>query len=155
MIPAMLFPETALFFLDRICLNQVAEAVTELSKDDRDPRKGGVLAIVVIDPNHHISPTLASLSVGESVRRMVWHAKHAHEKIEEAHSDLVQGCINPAVAYNEAGYEVYISFSGASRQIDDAISFVISEKLGLKVRAYESSLLERTRQLLEHVVVDD
>jgi len=151
----IIFPETAHFLLERLCLNEIAKAVTELSKDGRDPRTGGVLAIVVIDPNHQISPSHASLSVGESVRRLVWHAKHAHEKIEEAHSDLMQGCINPAVAYNEAGHEVYIFFSGASRQIDDAISFVISEKLGLKVHAYENPLLERTRQLLEHVVVDD
>jgi len=150
------FPENALFFLAKICLKELADAVIELCSNEVSPRKGGILAIVVIDPEHQSPSSSASLSVGDPTKRIVWHCKNVHEKIENINSDLRTGLINTLVGFNKDGYEVYTCFSGThSREIDGAIGYVIGEKLELKMPVYENPFLARVRELLENVITED
>ncbi len=154
-------------FLD--ALNRIAQ------ERGRTDCCGGVLAIASLVPHAGINE-FASLSIGTPMQKFGRYARNAAEKINrlyqrraEGHDDIAASTSadesNPdesARTYGGAIYftgirhgklhEVYISFSGAPPEVDEAIAFVLGQQLGFKAPAYENPLISIAQDALSHVV---
>jgi hypothetical protein len=163
-------------FLNTFNRDIVANAVRVLSKDHFQKDKfGGVLTILIVDPEGK-QPNLtsvASTSVGELGANAHEYVFHVSEKIkrlrkhhygEDKHIASSQsakppetwgGCIVFSMG-KDGATKVFISFSGAPWEVDEAIVLVLGEKLGLTPPAGHESLesyhfTTHARQLLDGV----
>ncbi len=140
----------------------IAAAINKMSVDLGKPdRHGGVLLIAVMDP---VCSSCETKSVGNPGSKLADYAFNAGEKFRRllerrraGNSEVASsvsasppatygGCI---VAMNEDGCEVYLSFSGGPAKVDEAICFVLAEKLCLTIPDYQNELIEQARELLK------
>jgi hypothetical protein len=114
----------------------------------------------------------ASASIGKPGLKFGRYAQNAAEKIKRLHErrmdgsdefaasvsadDVLEtygGCIVFSNLTSPMVNEVYISFSGAPADIDEALAFVIGEKLGLEIPSgYENIHIPRARELLADLI---
>ena len=140
---------------------------------------GIVLAIAVIGPNRGIADvSYASRCFGSPGLYVTNFAYHASEKIRRLHFRRMEGkkeiaasesadpknrtpvlcthggCI---VSKSKGGHEVYVSCSGQNPEMNEALAFGISEKLGLRTPRYKNQFIKNIRLLLngaKHVCID-
>jgi len=153
--------------LDRINHKNFIEALRVICGENGGERFGCVLAIAVVHPDTEVTECV-SVSIGLPGLKFGRYARNAAEKINRLFERRMEG--NDEVAASEsaddilgtyggciffkgeAPLEVYISFSGAPPEVDEALAFVIGEKLGLMTPTYENPLIPRIRELLDNLV---
>lgn len=147
----------------------VCQALKNLCLDSSD-RNGGVLVIAVVNTEGWEMKTV-SRSIGKPGIKTLRYAKNANEKVarlfqrrcegKDENTSSVSanpndpdegkrtygGCIR---AVTPSGLDVYFSFSGGPPDIDEAICYVIAEKLGLKTFPCENRHLPSARDLLKN-----
>ena len=162
---------TAQDYLNRIRLREVASALIALSTEneplDSPIRNGGILSIMVLPSNSETTTSLSTRNVGNPGPKISNYAHHAHEKLRRLYTRRGTGgrdvaashsadnvtTFGGAIFFRADVVDVYISLSGAPPKVDEAIAYVIGEKLGLPApQGYENSLLERARELLIYVI---
>lgn len=135
-----------------------------------EKRHGGVLAIATVYQGVD-GANFESTSIGNPGLKFGRYARNASEKIArlfERRADgndevaasvsaneqlgTYGGCIHFKSKRTDIVEEVYISFSGAPPEVDEALVFVIGEKLGLQTPTYENPLIPRVRELLAELI---
>lgn len=160
------------FFTAQACTSalypdSIYRGITKLTTEFEPRRQftGGILSVVVYRGGSSPEYSVKTIQIGKPGKATFDFMFFAAEKIRRLHdrrakggSDFASsqsahtagqygGCI---VATTSGGAEVYFSFAGAPDVVDEAVVFVLAEKLGLIVpEGYENPLLERARELLE------
>jgi hypothetical protein len=162
----------AVHMLNRLNHKVIAEAIQKLSEEQGKPEcKGGVLAISLTSYNISLAD-YASISIGLPGKGFGHSARYAAEKIArlydlrmEGSNDVAAsqsanpsagsygGCIIFHGSLGDIYAQIYISFSGAPAEVDEAVVFVVGERLGLKAPTYSNPLLSRARELLTDAVL--
>ncbi len=158
--------------LNRLNHKVIADAIQKLSEEQGKPDcRGGVLAISIVSNSIPLEE-FSSISIGIPGDRFGHLARNAAEKIarlydlriggsndvaasQSANPDAGSygGCIVSHGILGDTYVQIYISFSGAPAEVDEAVVFVIGEKLGFKAPIYSNPLLTRARELLADVVI--
>lgn len=156
-----------------LCL--LADALLTLSDEagqaDRTntPRRGGVIAISVVNSDGE-GTTFGSNSFGEPGWKIGRYSRNAAEKIARLLERRLEGnneCAASMSANEELGTfggciafvcdpskECYISISGAPPEIDEALAYVVGEKLGFNLpEGYENPRVPRARELLQGLII--
>ncbi len=156
--------------LDSIHHGKLTVALQILTAENGGSRHGGVLAMASVWSDRNDSQ-FSSTVIGRPGVKIGRYARNAAEKIarlmerraegneevaasesaDEAH-DTYGGCI-VFKSKKKFDLEVYISFSGAPPEVDEAIVFVIGEMLGLVTPAYENQLITRARELMKNIMM--
>lgn len=161
----------AVHMLNRLDNKVITEAIRVLCEEQSKPNsRGGMLAIGIISHNICLVD-FASISIGmpggkfghlalktaEKIARLYDlrmegsdHVAASQSADEDAGSD--EGCVFFHGKLGDIYAQIYISFAGAPEGVNEAIVFVIGERLGLISPDYLNPLLERTRELLANVV---
>ena len=157
---------TAEMLLAQINREVVANVANELGQIvDHKPRPGGLVVIEIFYSDKPELSTSASVSVGSPGANMHENAYYAHEKIRRLRNFRRQGLNHVAssesadkdkgqyggaiFALEEHNVEVYISYSGAPQEVDEAISFVLARGFHLLVSdSYVNPIVERATLLL-------
>ena len=161
---------TLLAKINHQVLATAIQSLTHKDSDESALRLGGVLAIAVVYPDRSVVE-FESVSIGLPGLKFGRYSKNAAEKIARLFDRRTNGNneVVSSVSADEklgtygggvfflnlqAGHpeEIYISFSGGPPEVDEALSFVIGEKLGLETPKYENPLIPRARELLEDLV---
>lgn len=166
-------PRIVTNFFAAINLNCLAVAMKTMCEESNQadrpntPRNGGVLAIAVVDPDCE-GVDFMSMNVGSPGNKFGRYAKNAAEKVGriferrlESNDDIAAsvsaddllGTYGGCIVFSGGQFEVYISFSGAPPQIDEALAFVIGEKLGFTMLGeYKNEYISRARELLADLI---
>ncbi len=133
-------------------------------------RLGGVLAIAVVYPDRNfaefqsVSIGLPGLKFGRFARNTAEKVARLFERRAEGNDEVAAsvsaddtlgtygGCIFFRSRLAGCHEEIYVSFSGAPPEVDEALAFVIGEQLGLETPKYENPLIPRARELLEDLI---
>ncbi len=159
-------------YLNRIRLDEVISTIRILSRrnehPESPPRNGGVLSITVVAVSDVATTSLAATSVGNPGGKIHTYAFNAHEKLRRLYTRRKVGkedvaasqsadnenVFGGAIYFLASNADVYISLSGAPPKVDEAIAFVLGEKLGLTgPKEYRNVLLDDARELLAHVIL--
>src|SRR5271168_853475 len=134
-----------------------------LEKDGKE-RSGGVLVVEVLDLKEPGHSNTCSLTVGAPGLNVSNNAFYVHEKIRRLRNirsegggdysssqsaDPSQGKYGGAVVglLGETT-EIYISYSGAPAEVDEALSYILAKSFGLTVSDdYKNPMLDRAREL--------
>lgn len=159
----------AVAYLNLVKVEAVLKAANALSLHvGKTSRTGGVMAILVVDPRDHGQNSLASLSFGQPGLKISGNLFNAHEKIHRLHErrwnsrDGIMDVASSQSANNTTTYGgcilfrdnlgryVYISYSGAPPEVDEAISFVAGVKLPnlIAPQGYVNPLIDRAFRLM-------
>jgi hypothetical protein len=154
-------------YLIRINPRRLAKVADALGRQkDGKERLGGVLAIQVYFPNDHLRSTTACMEIGTPGERMPHNDFFAHEKIRRVHvlrragkpdfassesadpkQEKYGGCI---VGLRADGAEVYIAYSGAPADVDEALAWHIGIQFDLDIPAdYQNSWLTQLEELCD------
>ncbi len=160
--------------LNNLDLFELASAMYSLCEEtgqiDRHstPRRGGVIAVGVVNQDGE-GITFVSTSFGEPGLKFGRYALNAAEKINRLFgrrqegndecaasmsADDTLGTFGGCIAFSEGILsECYISISGAPPEIDEALAFVIGERLGFKTPEYANEHIASARELLRGLIL--
>ncbi len=167
--------DAASAILELIPHDDIALVVKMLSREyegEKGPeRSSGVLAVAVV---HRVSSSVwfASRNIGVPRIKSLHCATHAAEKIRRLAERRLDGF--PDVSASQSaepnhpnpdvrtyggclvfhlqvqGREIYISFSGAKPEVDEAVVFIIGEHLNFPAPdGYENKLIPRAREIFQ------